>query len=190
MRVDDFLLFGSAFFVLMFLASAVPKLARPSKFRQTVAAYRLVPSACLTPFSRLLPLLELGVPMLFATGLFFAASLLAVSLTSLFTLVIFATILRGHHVEDCGCLGVLRQPVSWRLVVRNAGVLMLGTAVTFGYSSAPFERFYPHPERVAELPQILVVSLAALLLFLGSGQLIDLVQSLLARRQSWEGTHG
>ncbi|WP_292363783.1 MauE/DoxX family redox-associated membrane protein, partial [Methylophaga sp. UBA1464] len=50
---------ASLFLGLVLAAAAIPKLRHPDEFQGVVTNYRLLPSFLVTPFARLLPLVEL-----------------------------------------------------------------------------------------------------------------------------------
>lgn len=117
-------------FGLLFLLAAVHKLSEIQRFRATLTAYEIVPSALIAPLSLLVPAVE----ALLGTGWLFGIQTAAVALASTlvlagYTSAIAINLLRGRIHIDCGCsMGTSAgrdQQLSWGLVVRN---LSLGAA--------------------------------------------------------------
>jgi len=118
---------------LLFAAAASHKARDPRRFRATVAEYRLLPVALVTPAAAVLLGCEIGVaatlvaPGSRATGLLGAAVLLA-----LYGGAIAINLARGRRDLDCGCAGpAVRRPISGWLLARNAVlalVALLGLA--------------------------------------------------------------
>jgi hypothetical protein len=117
---------------LIFGASGALKLRDPALFAGAVANYRLLPARLESPVARALPLAECAC----AAGLIFAATRIAaaiglVLLLGLFTGAIAINLRRGRADIDCGCFGpALRQPLSRRLVARNAALAIVALALT------------------------------------------------------------
>ena len=53
---------------LVFIVAAVPKLRDPAAFRSSVAAYKILPEALVTPVARALPPLEVAIGLMLLTG--------------------------------------------------------------------------------------------------------------------------
>jgi uncharacterized membrane protein YphA (DoxX/SURF4 family) len=103
---------------------------------QAVANYGVLPYRAVPIAARTLPLVEIVVGALLATGI-------ATSATSLFVAVLvtaFAALIVWHlsrgHSFDCGCGKAVSTPISWALVCRNMVLAGLAAAVTVGPSGA------------------------------------------------------
>jgi len=98
------------FLALVLVAAAIPKFRKADEFVGIIANYRLLPDAWVTPFARVLPMIEvlcavgLMVPVL-RTG----AGWMAAGLFMLFALALGINIGRGRTHIDCGCV---RRPTS------------------------------------------------------------------------------
>lgn len=126
------LAFSQALLMLVFLGGAVPKLGAWEEFVGVVYNYRILPDATARPLAYLIPIAELGVGIALAVpALRVPAAAFAAFLLGLFSLAITVNLLRGRREIDCGCFSsVLKQNLSWWLVVRNLGLIAL--AVWFG----------------------------------------------------------
>jgi Methylamine utilisation protein MauE len=128
----------AGFLALLLATASWFKLADLTQFEATLAAYRVLPSALLPVFARLVPVLEAlaVVSLVYAPtqwlGLAFAAGLL-----TLYALAMAINLRRGRNTLECGC-GGLSQSVSWFLVLRNLGcaAVALGLAMTRAMSEA------------------------------------------------------
>ena len=111
---------------LVYLTAAIGKMRHWAVFQGVVANYRLLPDVLVTPFAYWLPPFEalLGAALLFG-WLSPWAELSAAALLLVFAAAMGINLMRGRQHIDCGCFqSVLKQRLSWTLVVRN-GVLAL-----------------------------------------------------------------
>ena len=111
---------------LVFLAAALGKMRHYVTFQGVVSNYRLLPEAVVPAFALLLPPVEIAVAaaLLFAPSAWPEAS--AAALLLVFAAAMAINIGRGRRHIDCGCFqSALKQPLSWTLVVRNAGLAVL-----------------------------------------------------------------
>jgi hypothetical protein len=111
---------------LVYLTAAIGKMRHWAVFQGVVANYRLLPDVLVAPFAYWLPPFEalLGAALLFG-WLSPWAELAAASLLLVFAAAMGINLKRGRQHIDCGCFqSVLKQRLSWTLVVRN-GVLAL-----------------------------------------------------------------
>jgi len=116
---------------LVFLTAAWGKSRHRLEFQGVVANYRLLPDALVAPFALALPPLEAVVGLLLPVGVFSPwTEAAAALLLALFAAAMAVNIRRGRTDIDCGCFqSALKQTLSWTLVARNAGlVLLLGVA--------------------------------------------------------------
>ena len=90
---------------LVYLTAAIGKMRHWAVFQGVVANYRLLPDVLVAPFAYCLPPFE--------------------ALLVVFAAAMGINLKRGRQHIDCGCFqSVLKQRLSWTLVVRN-GVLAL-----------------------------------------------------------------
>jgi hypothetical protein len=118
----------------VFGAAALAKLRALDAFVGVVHNYRLVPEPLERPIAYALPVVELAIavgvlaPATRAPAAFAAAILLA-----LFAGAMAINLGRGRRDIDCGCFAtVLRQRLSWPLVLRNLLLAALALLVVPG----------------------------------------------------------
>ncbi|MBR9808458.1 MAG: hypothetical protein GYB49_14670 [Alphaproteobacteria bacterium] len=111
----------AAFFLaLLFLRAALHKLGDRYRFQGILADYGLVPEKALSFIAFAAPTLELATTvMLIIPSVRLVGAVLAASLLAGYAIAIAVNLARGHHLVDCGCGGA-PEPISWKLVVRNA----------------------------------------------------------------------
>jgi hypothetical protein len=137
------------------LSSAAPKWREPTRFRESLEAFALLPSFAVAPLSYLLPVLEAAG----AIGLLFAgtrtpSACMLIVLFSGFALALAINVWRGHTDIDCGCSGLFAsqadktapKSIGWwhagraaMLALLAASTLMPSTGrslVWFDYASA------------------------------------------------------
>jgi hypothetical protein len=111
---------------LVFLTAALGKLRHRLEFQGVVANYRLLPDMAVPAFALVLPPVEAAVAaaLLFAPSFWSAVS--AAALLMLFAVAMAINIRRGRGDIDCGCFqSALKQTLSWILVARNVGLVLL-----------------------------------------------------------------
>jgi uncharacterized membrane protein YphA (DoxX/SURF4 family) len=100
-------------------------------FAMQVDSYQLLPAWAVSPFAHALPWIELGLGVLFLTGV----SLRYVALASCFLLaLLFSVVVRTYVMGiaiNCGCFGPNEKLDAWSLV-RDGSMLVLAIAVTVG----------------------------------------------------------
>lgn len=131
MHLVDALALGLA---LVFLVGAWTKLADRADFALALEAYDLVPERLVPAAAVALPIAELLAGLLLpwsatrAIGLVLGAIVL-VGVTA----GVAINLLRGRTIIDCGCGGLSgRQPISWLLVIRNIGLMLVLAVVALG----------------------------------------------------------
>lgn len=116
---------------LVFLASALGKIADPAGFADNVAGYRLLPNVVVNPFAMVLPWLEALVGLSLLNRVAHRGSaLLAVLLNVVFLGAVGSAMARGLDV-DCGCFTVAKSKVGWELVARDVVLLGMSLVVLF-----------------------------------------------------------
>lgn len=110
----------------LFGVAARHKLRDPGVFRATLAQYRLLPEALVSPAAVLVVAAELAVAgALLWPGTRAIGALGALALLAGYGVAIGVNLARGRRNVDCGCLGPgQRQPLSEWLLVRNAVVAL------------------------------------------------------------------
>jgi hypothetical protein len=118
----------------VFGAAAIAKLRALDAFLGVVHNYRLVPEFLERPIAYALPVAELAI----AVGVLLPAGRAPAALSAAILLALFAgamaiNLMRGRRDIDCGCFAtVLRQRLSWPLVVRNLVLAALALLVMPG----------------------------------------------------------
>jgi hypothetical protein len=112
----------------VFGAAAVTKLRALDAFVGIVHNYRLVPEPLERPIAYALPVLELAIALGVLLPVRAPAAVAAAIMLALFAVAMAINLGRGRREIDCGCFAtVLRQRLSWPLVVRN--LLLAGMAL-------------------------------------------------------------
>lgn len=127
------------FLALLFVRAALHKLGDRYRFQGILADYGLLPEGSLSVAAFAVPVAELAIAVLLlipATRPIGAA--LAGTLLIGYAIVMAISLARGQYLMDCGCGGA-PEPISWMLVARNAGLVMLiaPTATGFTVPAAP-----------------------------------------------------
>jgi uncharacterized membrane protein YphA (DoxX/SURF4 family) len=109
----------------LFLWAAYGKLRDPYAFAASIYAYRIVPAGAATVGGVVMPAIEIVAALALLTGLLWrgAAGVFAAMLV-VFVAALFQAILRGIDIR-CGCFGEGSSPVSFWLIARNYGLLLL-----------------------------------------------------------------
>lgn len=125
---SDLLALGVA---LVLLAGAGGKLLDRADFALAVEAYEIVPDRLAPAAAIAFALAEALAGLLLLPPLTRAAGvMLALLVLALATGAVVVNLRRGRRVIDCGCGGLSgRQPISWRLVARNAALALVLLAV-------------------------------------------------------------
>lgn len=105
---------------LIFAQAAIGKIRRWHEFKGMLGAYELLPSFAV-------PMAAIAiVPLELVTGLALIGawkvalfSIVAAALFVIFAVAMAVNLARGRTSIDCGCFQSMRQPLEWRLVVRN-----------------------------------------------------------------------
>jgi hypothetical protein len=118
----------------VFGAAAMTKLRALDAFIGVVHNYHLVPEPLERPIAYALPVAELAI----AVGVLLPAGRAAAALAAAMLLALLAgamaiNLMRGRRDIDCGCFAtVLRQRLSWPLVLRNLLLAALALLVVPG----------------------------------------------------------
>src|SRR3990170_6228557 len=113
------------------IASAMPKLLAPLRFRQIVMQYAVLPPGAVGPFSRALPLVEVALAALLLTGVAVRpAAAISAGMFGLFAgVLMIAPDSAGRG--DCGCLGQLhRQAMPW-VAAEDVGLAVAAAFVAY-----------------------------------------------------------
>ena len=110
---------------LIFIVSAIGKIADPAAFADNVAAFRLLPVHAVNIFAIALPWVELLVGLSLLNGVAFrSGALLAGIMNVVFVVAAATAVARGLDIE-CGCFTAAKSKVGWALIVRDVALLVL-----------------------------------------------------------------
>lgn len=116
-----------AFLALLFATAALSKLQNLEEFYGVVRNFRLIPDGASRVVAFVLPVAELAVAVgLMIRPLTIPAAMTAAAMLVGFGVAIAINVIRGRTSIDCGCMRQgMKQPISWALVLRNAGLALL-----------------------------------------------------------------
>jgi uncharacterized membrane protein YphA (DoxX/SURF4 family) len=112
------------------------KVTRWHEFKGTLDAYQLLPSSLVRPAAAVIVVAELVTGIALVVGWETERfAIVACVMFACFAAAMATNIARGRRFIDCGCFQGVRQPLEWRLVIRN---VLLGAVVleSSGYSIA------------------------------------------------------
>lgn len=108
---------------LTFVVAGLIKLVRLKSFADELAGYELVPQRWRNVLATTVTLLELLFGIASAAPETRVAGLLGIiALLGLFTAAVVGNLLAGQRDISCACFGRSSQTLSWRIVLRNAGL--------------------------------------------------------------------
>lgn len=152
----------AAFFVaLLFLRAAMHKLADRYRFQGILEDYGIMSEKMVGRAAPVIPVLELATVVLLllpATRMLGAA--LAATLLGVYAAAIAVNLIRGHYLMDCGCGGA-PEPISWLLVARNAGLVLIVAPLASGYVPASVSTLPADGTALAIATLLIVLWLAA-----------------------------
>ena len=159
---------------MLLLTAAAGKLDG-ARFQGVLAAYRLLPMPLLPAAARLLPMLEAGLGLLWAFGLWRpAAAMATAALLTVYTAAILINLLRGNRLMDCGCGGSAllskQTRLSWGLLPRN--LLLIALALGGGLEATSATEATARVLGAADYLTAAAALLAAALLFAAFNQLL------------------
>ena len=167
-------------FTVLFIGAAWHKLSARGRFEAILRDYQLLPEILVRPLAVLMPAIELTLGLGWLSGLspritvFASAALLAT-----YALAMTVNIVRGRIYIDCGCgFGAStggEQALSLSLVARNN--LLIGLALL------PLVPTTGRDLGIADFIVVIAGVLTAILLYAGSGQLIQNRAAII----SWRG---
>ena len=130
MSVNDGVVTGLRWLLaLVFITSALGKIADPAQFADDVAAYRLLPLYMVNLFAIVLPWVELLCGLSLINGIAPRSSaLLICGLNVMFIAAAASAVARGLDIE-CGCSTIARAKVGWALIGRESVLLILALVV-------------------------------------------------------------
>lgn len=119
---------------IIFIASGFLKLMQPwQEFYAVAKLYGVLPDMLLEPFVRVLPWVEVLSGFFFILGWYcrWSGVIILFMLLSFIIAIIFV-IVRGVHLDDCGCFGgtflAILGTTPWQVLVRD---ILLSAAVLF-----------------------------------------------------------
>jgi len=121
---------------LVFIGSALGKIADPAGFADSVAAYRLLPVHAVNVFALILPWVELLAGFSLINGVAFRSGALLVAIMNVvFIVAVASAMARGLDIE-CGCFTIAKSKAGWELIARDTVLLAVSLFVLLDCSSA------------------------------------------------------
>jgi hypothetical protein len=117
---------------LLFASASFGKFRGWHDFKGVLGAYELLPSFFVPAAAGAIVVAESVTAVALLAGWnTFVSSVLAAALLTVFAVAMSINLARGRRSIDCGCFRSVKQPLEWRLVVRNVGlaVAILGSSV-------------------------------------------------------------
>lgn len=109
----------------IFLYAGIGKIADPSSFADSVAAYRILPRELVNAFALVLPWTEvLAACALFLPALRRQGALVLTGLCTIFILAVISAMARGLNI-DCGCFAKASTAVGARVLARDVVLLAM-----------------------------------------------------------------
>jgi putative oxidoreductase len=110
---------------IVFLWAAYGKVRDPYAFASSVYAYRVVPAGIATVTGVVMPALEIVASLALLSGILWrGGALVLAGMLLVFIAALFQAILRGIDI-NCGCFGQGSSQVSFWLIARNYGLVLL-----------------------------------------------------------------
>jgi uncharacterized membrane protein YphA (DoxX/SURF4 family) len=151
----------------IFVSAGAHKAFRWHAFKGMLDAYRLLPACLLSVAATATVIAELLTGFALVAGWNVPVfSFIAAGLLALFAAAMAINLARGRTSIDCGCFQSIRQPLEWRLVVRNL-VCAVAVLSVSGFSVS----LYDSPRWVHAFPAS--VALFAIYLALNSVWALD-----------------
>ena len=126
------------FLGLIFLPSALGKLANRAEFDEAVLDYAILPPSAAHVYSVLLPWIELALSLALFAGAAMRLVTLAVSVLLVTFIVAIIINLKRGHILGCHCYGILAaSTVSWGTVFRNIVLLVFAIILLCTAPEAP-----------------------------------------------------
>jgi len=133
---------ADVFVGLVLVGAAFAKALHWTAFKGVVGSYRLLPEVLVIPFAFFLPPVEIATGLAAALRAALPWSLwAAAALFIVFAIAMALNLLRGRTHIDCGCFqSALRQPLEWRLVVRNVVLALLAACSSLASDGGGWSR--------------------------------------------------
>jgi len=171
-------------FAVLFLVAGMHKIANVNQFRANLSAYKILPGKLISPVTRVLPVFEILLGLIWAANLFqtLSAVLTALILSS-YTMAIGINLARGRNYIDCGCgfsssTRTEGQQLSTGLLLRNIALIV--TAGIAGITST--DRLLGYMDYFS----IVIASIIVVLAYMAFNQLL-MNDSII---RSWRVSHG
>ncbi|MBM3317965.1 MAG: DoxX family membrane protein [Candidatus Eisenbacteria bacterium] len=109
----------------VFLLAAYGKILDPYALASSIYAYRVVPAGVAIVTGVVMPALEIVAALALLSGLLWrGGAVVFAAMLAVFIAGLFQAIVRGIDI-DCGCFGKESSPVSFWLIARNYGLILL-----------------------------------------------------------------
>lgn len=126
----------------VFIYASMAKITYTGEFAENIASYQILPYWGVNLFAIILPWTELicGTLLVFGVRSKAAVLMIAVMLV-MFTVAIFASLLRGIPI-GCGCFHSLEEPMTWTTLLRDLVWLVMARQVYRFDSVLQLERYF------------------------------------------------
>lgn len=135
--MEDLILLFKFLLANIFISSGVSKIMNFEKHIITIDNYKVLPQSLIPFLSKFEITIELFVSVLLYLGLFQKmAIMLMIFMLVVYSLAISVNLLKGRDDISCGCNGVIGDHrISWWLVLRNLGFVVLGIWILSGVNT-------------------------------------------------------
>ena len=114
---------------ILFIVSALGKIADPGAFAGEIADYRLLPVHAVNMFAIAMPWVELLVGLSLVNAIAPRSGALLAGLMGLvFIVAVASAMARGLNIE-CGCISVVKSKVGWKHIGLDALLVALSAVV-------------------------------------------------------------
>jgi putative oxidoreductase len=117
---------------IFFIYASLSKLPYPAQFAVNLANYQLIPYWAVNSVAVIVPWLEMVCGLFLLLGLWTraAASLIVLQLI-IMNIMIGINLFIGAPPIPCGCTDTLGEPISWWMITKNTGWLLITLQVFF-----------------------------------------------------------
>jgi len=108
-------------FAVLFIYSSISKFSDQNTFSLIVRNYQILPELWVSPFSIILPRMEIFISVMLLSGWEIGtASIIGILMLLAFSLAVSANLIRGRTNVSCGCFGKNKySKINWEIIARN-----------------------------------------------------------------------
>ena len=169
---------------IVFLMSAIPKIAAPRQFAGDVQQYNILPRPIGSAFAYLLPYVELAASLLLVTGTYPRWAALVVAGLLISFMIAVGLAMASKLNVNCNCFGLLyRERVGWSTQIRDGVLLAMALfIVAADTGELSLANMLAEPGRIGY-----AIGSALTLIVLALGLVVAFLSIRLARRERGEG---